>query len=298
MEELISISPSMLFISNNDWLDEKKQDCFLTNIIEILSEIDKYELHKILWSEKLEEILWTSPQYSPWLNMYDLKNSMVSLLYKYLSSNTVFISGDQPLKSIVPELELTVDKEIIIDAYSKIYNELIVNSKDFNIYNNCINFTYKSIGLISYNEFEYRPKIITNITDYLKTINYTIAFWPNSIKDKEIFNTSIEICKKIHFHEKKILYKFCFSNTFIKKISELDNDLRHNLVFKLTKRLCVTSKEASCDIQLKDEYITEKKEFRFRITPKPSSTRVHYNFQDNSIYFLTYYGVGEHDDGI
>lgn len=52
------------------------------------------------------------------------------------------------------------------------------------------------------------------------------------------------------------------------------------------------------DSHLQDEYLKQKKEYRFRITQRPSSTRIHYKYVDKKMKFLRYYDEGEHDDGL
>ena len=73
---------------------------------------------------------------------------------------------------------------------------------------------------------------------------------------------------------------------------------KKEILRSITKKLIFTVDEARQDINLRDEYIRQTNEYRFRVTPRPNSTRIHYTFIDNKIIFLRYYDIGEHDDGL
>jgi len=49
---------------------------------------------------------------------------------------------------------------------------------------------------------------------------------------------------------------------------------------------------------LNDEYLKQKKQYRFRVTQRPFSTRIQYEFINGFIRILNYYDEGEHDEGL
>ena len=56
--------------------------------------------------------------------------------------------------------------------------------------------------------------------------------------------------------------------------------------------------DASKDPTLQDEKIEQRKERRFRVTQKPTQTRIHYFYDNNEIIFERFYDVGQHDVGL
>jgi hypothetical protein len=60
---------------------------------------------------------------------------------------------------------------------------------------------------------------------------------------------------------------------------------RDQIIKYIAKRLTSTQQEAAQDGHLHDEYLKQKKEYRFRITQRPSSTRVHYKYVNKNSDF-------------
>ncbi|NJN78184.1 MAG: hypothetical protein HC803_07515 [Saprospiraceae bacterium] len=92
-------------------------------------------------------------------------------------------------------------------------------------------------------------------------------------------------------------FDFEFTRNFKRSIL---NERTHckAILERMTKKLVLTVAESRQDAQLRDEYIDKVEEYRFRVTGRPSSTRIHYTFEDDVITFLRFYGDGEHDEGL
>lgn len=142
------------------------------------------------------------------------------------------------------------------------------------------------------------PEPINCSTDWLHHIDLENDYWPSSISDLDKFVKALDIVRVRDFNNSPFLYKFEFSSRFIDElIASQSNKLK--ILHQSVKRLTLTSEQAACDASLRDEYLAKKREYRFRVTPRPNSTRIHYSYdRSGSIIFLRYYGVGHHDNGL
>ena len=121
------------------------------------------------------------------------------------------------------------------------------------------------------------------------------AYWPRTIDETNKFELLLEIAFKRLDNEAKNEYQF--SNSFLRDLIKTQK-YYERIVNSVAKRLTLTAMEASRDPHLQDEYLTQSNEHRFRVTPRPSSTRIHYDYVMGSLRFLRFYGEGEHDDGL
>ncbi|MGA2159805.1 MAG: hypothetical protein ABSG90_11385 [Dehalococcoidia bacterium] len=123
-------------------------------------------------------------------------------------------------------------------------------------------------------------------------------YWPHFLEEKGVFLDALEIVRVRDFNNLPFLYKFEFSNQFMDEIAAAGSN-RLRILQQIVKRLILTRQNAARDGSLQDEYISTEREHRFRVTPRPSSIRIHYNYLNgNDIKFLHYYDVGHHDDGL
>ena len=144
------------------------------------------------------------------------------------------------------------------------------------------------------------PYSINKPEDFLNYIDIENKYWPKNMDEKEIknFRISLEIMRLITFPDKKFLFNYKFARTFIKDIIDTEK-YRDKILKNMVKLLISTKQEAASNPNLKNEYIEHKKEYRFRVTQRPSSTRIHYIFNDQKILiFKNYYREGKHDDGL
>jgi hypothetical protein len=143
--------------------------------------------------------------------------------------------------------------------------------------------------------FQVNPVVIAKPIEWLDHIDLTGSYWPSNIDEEGKFNTALEIAfKKL---DKQPIYEYEFSKSFLKDIIKVQNH-RTSIIEWTAKRLTLTKQEAAKDSYLQDEYLKQKKEYRFRITQRPSSTRIQYKYVNKKIKFLSYYDEGEHDDGL
>ena len=289
--------PEILFISESDWQDSEKRDAFLKHLLENLENINNYKITRIYWTDDLEELLWEHPQLPPWRQDRDWKLQIVPIIYRAFNIAREFIQSDESLSSCLmqPVLNCSCFEGLALSSFLELMH--IVIEREENVYL-CLGvnrlreeFTF----FCDCHSFQVNPVVIANPIEWLDHIGLTESYWPSNIDEGDKFNAALEIAfKKL---DKQPLYEYEFSKSFLKDIVQVQNH-RTSIIEWTAKRLTLTKQEAARDSYLKDEYVAQKKEYRFRITQRPSSTRIHYKYVNKKMKFLRYYDEGEHDDGL
>ncbi len=296
--------PAVFFIDENEWLDEAKKDDFLQHFLDILETIEEYQHTQIYWSEDWEFLLWEHPQIPPWRQDKSLSNSIIPLIYKLFPANQLnvvdvvdksFCETDPPIK--YPQSLEEIYKyffqfvHLFLKRKEQVYLAWGANQKDENT-----KFFYQCHD----NDLDYHS--IFKAIDWLPQIDAIELFWNESKITEQSFRKAIGLVHKQEIDLETLPNSYVLSKKFMKSIQ---NRTKHKkeIVYAIVKRLSLTSAQAGRDGQLQDEYLTAKKEFRFRVTQRPSSTRIHYNYvkedeKIKKINFLAYYRKGEHDDGL
>ena len=294
------IDPSILFISDDDWYDTEKQDEFLDLLLCTLENIDKYNICNIYWTDPLQADLCGEPHKHPWYAS-DVRNPLVSIISQKFYSRLEVIDEHETPTKLIPELKDTSPNSLTNERFLKMVHFLTYLEMPFlfaigkkNILSNDENYITDCNCCTAYS-----PPTIKNSDEWLQFVD-TEDFYPTSITDFEKdIKIAFDMIIKRDFNDKEILYEYGFSPTFKRDLLGVTNH-KKNILERLTKKLVLTYQEATSDSQLRDEYIKQNKEFRFRVTGRPYSTRIHYNFNisNNTIEFLKYYDEGEHDDGL
>jgi len=174
---------------------------------------------------------------------------------------------------------------IVIEREEKVYLCLGVNRirEEFTFLCDC-------------HSFQVNPVVIAKPIEWLDQIDLTESYWPSNVDEEGKFKAALQIAfKKL---DKQPIYEYEFSKSFLRDIIKVQNH-RTSIIEWTAKRLTLTKQEAARDSYLQDEELEQKKkEYRFRITQRPSSTRIHYKYVNKKIKFLRYYDEGEHDDGL
>jgi hypothetical protein len=143
----------------------------------------------------------------------------------------------------------------------------------------------------------FTPELINSPIDWLHYINLE-DYWPSNVSDLDKLVKVLEIVRIRDFNSSPFLYEFEFDPRFINELVAIKS-YKIEIIHQIVKRLISTKRQAAQDASLQDEYLKGKCEYRFRVTPRPSSARIHYTYdQSGTIIFLCYYGAGHHDDGL
>ena len=288
------IDPNIFLLSETDWNIDDKRESFLELINCHLKIINELDIIKIVWCDEFDERIWSYPQLHPWKSNAIYNQSMTQILYYTLTKHKIVLSiSDNEILESNPPLNSCCSESLnyflqLVDA-AKSYDNLFFCPGNVNIREEEIFFKKCNIG----DWFTY-PTIKECKTWYNK-IDITSHFWPRSREDEENFKKCINFTALSLDFRLSNLKKYDFCNSFMRKI--LHASQKEKLIKMLVKRLQMTLQEASMDAQLQDESLSDGIR-RFRVTQRPTSLRVHYRIIDDSISFIDFFDVGEHDDGL
>jgi hypothetical protein len=293
--------PSIFHISEADWFIDEKRDCFLEHLFENLTAIDQYRIAKIIWNEELETCLWLTPQTPPWRKDKDWSNQLVPVIHKLLQRNISFIElgAKQSPCDVNPSMEFVHQNTgycflKLMHSFIKSQEEifLCLGLPNVVLTNALYSFSCKCCPL------PLSPNLVFRSIDWLKYVDIINEYWPIDETENDKLSSALNMFRVKEFNGRPFLYKFGFSSSFLATISQTHSD-KSRILRQMVKKLISTNQESARDPTLHDEYLEEQKEFRFRVTPKPKSIRIHYDYtKDRNIYFLSFYDAGQHDKGL
>jgi len=292
-----TFEPTLLFITENEWNNEQKRDNFLESLLCNLDVIDKYDICNINWTDELQLNLFEQPNIHPWYQS-DLRNPLIVTIHQKFYSRQELIPAHENECSVEPEFAKTFPVNEINSNFKKLVHSLLDFDEQFYF---CVGIENKRLGqLYTFNcqhNKSYSPELINDCSDWFQQIDIVKKFYPKNIQEFDSkLNNAIEVIKKREFNDKPVLYEYEFTKQFKKDIIRAINH-RESILKSITQKLISTSQEAQ-QSQLKDEYLKQKKQYRFRVTQRPFSTRIQYDFENGLVRFLNYYDEGEHDEGL
>lgn len=294
----VVLDPSILHISETDWFNDDKRDYFLRHLFDNLTAIDDYRIAEIVWSEGHETCLWATPQTPPWRLDRDWSNQLVPIIYKLLHQNSRFIELDsvQLPCEVHPSMQFIHQNAgvcflILMHSFIRSQDKTFLCLGLPNITPTNPQYLFSCICCPS----SLSPNLVRCPMDWLDYVDITGEYWPSSETDSDKLLGALHMLRAREFNIKTFRYKFDFSTHFINALSQThSNKLR--ILRQMVKRLISTSQEARHDSSLNDEYLSQQKVSRFWVTRR---TRIHYDYLTNGhIYFLSYYDVGKHDEGL
>ncbi|GGI72795.1 hypothetical protein GCM10007978_08260 [Shewanella hanedai] len=291
------IDPSLLSVCESTWQDEKLRDEYLEHFFDIISSIDEEEGMTIAWTELMDELMWEPPHRLPWKQDKTWSQSLIPVIYKKLRHNFEYISPSNGNCTIIPKL--VVDRADFYDEFCNMIPELyssgytpVICLGQSNIPSKTWFFNNGSTQLSP------SPNYIISKDCFLKNINIENDMWPASSGDELLFRKAVLMKIQRDLDNKAVLFNFSFSKGFVKKISKVVES-RDKILISVARRLILNSFETSKDPCLQDEALEGKKnERRLRVTPRPSSKRIHYEKDNIDIVFTMFFDAGEHDKGL
>jgi hypothetical protein len=291
--------PSLLFISDVDWFDELKRDAFLEHLLNHLDIMDEYDICRIWWTDELQTILVGDPNMHPWFGS-DLRNPLIVTIHQKFYQRTESCFEHESTCEIAPPLVVEYANPIANDNFLKLVHALIELEERFYFCIGLSNKLYTDATFAFYcncHSHQLQPTILNTAEDWLNFLNAVDQFFPTSIEEFDSnFTKGLELVKRKEFGGSEYRFGFEFSKAFKKSV--IHRTTHRGAIFTaIVKKLTSTSAE-SAGSDLHDEFLAKIKEWRIRITQRPSSTRIHYTLEDKKVSFLRYYGEGEHDDGL
>jgi uncharacterized protein YeaO (DUF488 family) len=293
--------PAIFFISQTDWFDAHKRDRFLKHLYDNLTNIDQYSVAQIVWNDELESCLWAHPRIPPWRQDRDWNIRLVPIIYRIFQRHRTTVNcGSSQIACTVAPLMNCVNADALT-CFLKLMHKVGTSIPDIllclgleNILSTNSSYAFSCTCCFQ----NLIPKLINSSIDWLHYIDLEEEYWPNDISDSDKFAEALKIVRIRAFNSSPFLYEFEFSPRFVNELIATQSN-KMEILHQIVKRLILTSQQASRDESLQDEYLRKKGEYRFRVTPRPSSARIHYKYDTSgAIIFSCYYGAGHHDDGL
>ena len=285
--------PTSYYITEDDWKIEKIKDDFLERLLNKMSFLELHKDLNLLWTDELEELLWLFPAHSPWKSNRDCRNTLVPVLYNKFAKIKKIIKITNSYETCVLEPDIICDEKYK-EAFKNILSEVV--DKDIKVRilmgsgQSKREFTQIECSLP---KKIYKSKSFNCFSELCNDKNIINMIWPKVLSDKKIF----ENFYKIILDKKNLVNDYSFGDSFIRDLcSEKLYRYKQKTIETIFKRLNITTAEANVDPQIQEESIGDIK--RIRVTPRPSSVRIHFKIMDSIIIFQNYYSSGEHDDGL
>lgn len=286
----VVLNPEILFLNNEEWNDEEKRDTFLERVFDLLDYIDNYPQMAIYWNVDFELLLWDAPVQHPWQTDRDFRIPMVKSIRTKLRQNRIEIEDAIIYDPCDTNSRETLRTEVLqmmhycLDEGEKVF--FVTKEKQENeLFFSC-EHSHKDT-----------PYVVTNRIDFLKRKQIIEDLWPTILDEKDSFGIIVQLFVS-ETDSKQPLYNYEFTDSFIKSIIDHKN-MGQAIASQIAKRLTMHQNDAQADSTLHDEFIGQTKERRMRVTGRPTSTRIHYEYVDKkTIRFKRFYGPGEHDKGL
>lgn len=291
------LEPSLLFVTEATWKNEELRDEYLQHFSSIISSIDNNDEIDIAWTALMDELMWESPQQLPWIQDKTWSRCLIPIIYKKLSTNVDYINPSSTICTVTPSF--IVERYDFYSEFCKLIPELYSSNYIPYICLGQSNIPSKAwVFEIDNAAVSPSPKYIISGDCFFKEIVIENDMWPANVEGTDLFKQAVLFKIKRDFENKTVLYNFDFSSAFIKVISKVNND-RDKILTSVARRLILNSFEAGKDPCLQDEALEgKKKERRLRVTPRPSSKRIHYEKDNSNLLFTAFFDAGEHDKGL
>ncbi len=299
----VIFEPSLLFISDENWKDEEKQDLFLEHLINHLEMIDRFDICKVWWTDELQTILIGNPNMHPWYGS-DLRNPIIVAISQKFYNRVDIISEADTECQVNPNLIITYTNQFANDHFLKLVHTLIEDGYNFYL---CVGIENR---LTSPNQYSFfckchqntlNPILINSATNwflYLDTISK--KYFPTSIEDfDDKFKKAIEITVNCNFVNSVILYEYSFETEFKKSVVNTERN-QTEILKNIAKRLTLTTPQAQADGSLQDKAYKGKQKKDLRRMRITQGTRVDYKLFESEkiIIFVKYFDEGDYDDSL
>lgn len=290
----IVLDPSILFATDDIWKNEEKRDNFIKTLLDLLDYIDNSEM-KIFWNDNMELYLWCN-KFLPWIQDKDFYKQSIVTISKKLHNNILILEDNYTPAKCNPNFIFEFNNIEILNEFLSIIHAII--HKEINIFlcvSNCNDKIFKFT--CKCNNYELFPRIIKHSKDFVSLEEYIQQQWVY-INCNKFVNMINYIHSNYILSENKFVYTISVSKSFIKDLkNEIRSPVQCQIIKQIIKKLTMNYRDSQEDATLQDEMV-DKNEWRFRVSSRPTSRRIHYTFKNNHIELTHYYQEGEHDFGL
>lgn len=288
------VEPAVLTSGEEEWANEASRDAFLLRLLDTLKLIESVPGAAILWSDVLETELWTSPVAPPWRMSRDMKLATVPVIHRYLQTlkNIQVDHFDLEPTVIAPNFRAPAGKAGMISESEKLISlcfEVDLPWRAFvSVGEGNLAFTYRGTR---------QERHVVRCERDLANCEHAVNLWWPSAARREAAPLSrlVEFVIEAEFSDFKgaeSQLNYHLSERF------LDSLIGHQanasqILWAIAKRLAFGQGRSGNDGGLQDESVNSERRFRVN-----QECRIHYEYRDGRIQFLSYYGEGQHDDGL
>ena len=287
--------PQVFLSSDHVWDCPKSRNVFLDQLDKHLEFIDSLGDAYILWCDEFDARLWSHPQLPPWKKSREWDIRLSQILYRNLTKHRKRIDISQLVQG---ECHPPVHCSCLIahDIFLRLVTAVFRNALTPHFCPSNDNITnedhrFRAAPTDPWSQFQE----VRGPEDWPKKIVATQMFWPISKNNGGRFRKCIELVALSKDIALGQLQRFSFTHRFIEDL--LPASRKNRIAEIIVHRLTLSMQEAARDPQLQDEQLASG-ERRFRVTPRPSSLRIHYEFLNGELVFQRFYDEGHHDDGL
>lgn len=285
------VNPDLFLLEQDQLNDEIKRDSCLETVIDLFRCIEESKETGIYWDVDYEFLIWDDAKSITKISDPNFRRRFNQKLYKLLVNNKIEVEDS----IIYDPCEIQNAESPCEETMRMMHYCLDRNERVYYLTNKPL-----STNVYFYCEHENKmyPRIVLNENEFITKQELIDMYWPTNDS-----NASSDLCYIInHFNKRDygdshFLYSFTFKTSFVKSLIEY-KEYGERIIDQIVKRLHMSLSEAQANKSIHDEYIQQNKERRFRVTGRPTSTRIHYLLNKKTIEFLRFYGPGEHDKGL
>jgi hypothetical protein len=286
------LDPAIYFISQDKWNNPDDRNTFIKHLLDNLGVATRFNIAKLYWDQTFEIYFW-SKQLTPWRLDGQFNNMIRPILYRLFSGRNIGALSEANRCAVAPNM-FYHDGEIKEHFLCVMHSQLVKNEDIFlclSVQNDLGSHVKYSFSCNCHSNV-LTPTQVRNSKEWLDQIDVVDLYWPrNNLDDRARLGIGLDIIRLREYEDIPFLYSFSFSDDFISRLISVSVD-KLNILEKMAMRLVQDQLSATRDGRLQDEPMPNNRR-RFRVTQRPSSTRIHYRYiYNNKVEFLTY---GAHD---
>jgi hypothetical protein len=297
----IGLTPAVMFISPDVWHDDLRRDVALALLLDYLNEIERLRVVSVLWSDQLEELLWTDPALPPWRVDRDWKLKLVPVIANKFRKAVKFLDVSIKCEEMgfLPHGSLTSVREDITRAFCCLSHQAAFDAGELIL---CQGQPQDTQAPASFQcgvcALDVTVRSVQSPTGLGRDREIATEFWRFAeVKSAMDIDYLLNLALRWQALNAPVRYHASYSQSFVDYIAAAPNK---GAIFEaLVKRISKTEDEARHDHGLKDEPVRGKEKEgtrRFRVS---IAERIHYDYPAaQEIRFLEYFPEGHHDDGL
>lgn len=288
------MDPNILFACPGEWIDLRKRNSFLKDLLGWLDIINRLENVNILWTTDLETEMWSNPAKHPWF-YGDLANPLIVTIHTLFRQKTLFIDANPITSSLDKPFEIKCNDLINIAncAYQMLHSAIHLE-RQFTV---CYAFDTLPNNCVAVCPCDNTSLILPCVNRADGIVMAMPLALPETISE---FNQNIDVVldhvRQTIFGGRKFFHTYEFTTNFIQGYLDSTRNQRHILKC-VVKKLVMSPSEAAQDGGLQDKDYTNDRTGlrRLRVTQE---SRIDYRYDGLKVVFIEYFDEGSYDNSL